>query len=163
MPPAPAGVRVEALARCPTAFYRFLYGEVGRAWQWWERLQWDDARLDAHLARPEVGIFVLYRDGVPAGYLELARHDDGATEIAYFGLMPHAIGGGLGRWFLEWGLAEAWRWHGRPTRVWLHTCSLDHPAALPNYLRRGFSVTRTERVAPPEAVGRPGGRAATEE
>ena len=65
-------------------------------------------------------------------------------EIAYFGLMPWAIGRGLGRWLLGAALSVAWR--GAPERVWLHTCTMDHPAALPNYLGRGFVATRVERV-----------------
>jgi GNAT superfamily N-acetyltransferase len=71
------------------------------------------------------------------------------VEIGYFGLMPHAIGRGLGRWLLGEAIRDAWC--GDPTRLWLHTCTLDHPAALPNYLKAGFVVTGTEQVGAPEA------------
>ena len=80
--------------------------------------------------------------GRPGGYFELKRHEDGSVEIAYFGLMPHAIGRGLGTLLLTKAVEEAWNLS--PTRVWLHTCTLDHPAALPNYVKRGFSPFRTE-------------------
>ena len=146
-PAAPEGAHVERLEHCPPEFYRQLYAEVGRQWSWFDRLWWSDAELAAHLDRPEVLIRVLHLNGAPAGYYELVAHGDRSVEIGYFGLMPHAIGRGLGRWLLGEAIAEAWS--TRPDRVWLHTCTLDHPAALPNYLKAGFTVTKTEQVGPP--------------
>jgi hypothetical protein len=67
------------------------------------------------------------------------------VEIAYFGLMPSGIGQGLGRALLTRAVDAAWSLKPQPSRVWLHTCTLDHPAALANYLARGFKVSRTER------------------
>ena len=64
--------------------------------------------------------------------------DDGGIEIAIFGLAPQFIGRGLGGALLTHALEEAWG--SRPQRVWLHTCTLDHPAALPNYLARGLTI-----------------------
>ena len=144
---APEGAHVERLERCPPELYRQLYAEVGRQWSWFDRLWWSDAELAAHLGRPEVLIRVLHLNGAPAGYYELVGHGDRSVEIGYFGLMPHAIGKGLGRWLLGEAIAEAWS--TQPDRVWLHTCTLDHPAALPNYLKAGFTVTKTEQVGPP--------------
>lgn len=141
---APRGVRMERALPCPGAFYRFLYGEVGRAFKWVDRLRWPDDRLAAHLADPTVAIWVALEGPVPAGYFELVRHPDGSVEIAYFGLMPWALGRGLGRWLLEVAIAEAWA--DGPSRVWLHTCTLDHPAALPNYLARGFVISHREHI-----------------
>lgn len=133
--PTPPGVTLTHDA-CTPAAYRALYAAVGRAWHWHERDAWSDERLTAHLANPDVGVWVLRVDGVAAGYFELRRHGDGAVELAYFGLMGAYLGRGLGRWLLEQAVATAWTWTS--TRVWLHTCTLDHPAALPNYLARGF-------------------------
>ena len=147
--PAPDGAYVERLERCPPELYRQLYAEVGRAWSWFDRLWWTDDELAAHLGRPEVSVRVLHLNGTPAGYYELVRHPDRSVEIGYFGLMPHAIGRGLGRWLLGQAVRDAWS--GSPERVWLHTCTLDHPAALPNYLRAGFVVTGTEQVGAPRA------------
>jgi len=141
---APHGAYVERLEHCPPEFYRLLYAEVGRQWSWFDRLAWSDAELAAHLDRPEVKVRVLQLNGAPAGYYELVTHADHSVEIGYFGLMPHAIGRGLGRWLLGEAISEAWG--TRPERVWLHTCTLDHPAALPNYLKAGFAVTKTERA-----------------
>ena len=151
VPEIPEGAHLERLVRCPPELYRQLYAEVGRAWSWFDRLWWSDAELAAHLEQPGVSIRVLHMEGAPAGYYELARHADRSVEISYFGLMPHAIGRGLGRWLLAEAIAEAWS--SGPERVWLHTCTLDHPAALPNYLKHGFVATHTEQVGKPAAPG----------
>jgi GNAT superfamily N-acetyltransferase len=79
---------------------------------------------------------------VPGRYFEFKPHGDGSVEIACFGLLPEYIGRGWGKYLLSEAVREAWR--ERPTRVWLHTCTLDHPAALPNYLERGFRAVREE-------------------
>jgi GNAT superfamily N-acetyltransferase len=141
---APPGARIARAAPCPPGFYRFLYRQVGRAFKWVDRLRWSDDRLAAHLADPAVAVWVALEGPVPVGYFELVRHPDASIEIAYFGLMPWAIGRGLGRWLLEAAVEAAWE--ERPSRIWLHTCTLDHPAALPNYLRRGFRITHREGI-----------------
>ncbi len=125
----------------PVSLYRYLYREVGRPWHWLERRDWSDARIRDHLATAGVEIWLLSLDGVPAGFFELRRTSQ-ETEIAYFGLLPEFTGRGLGKALLTRAVDEAWR--SAPQRVWLHTCSLDHPAALHNYRARGFVVYREE-------------------
>jgi GNAT superfamily N-acetyltransferase len=127
---------------CPTPLYRALYDLVGREYKWLERTTWSDESLRAFLARPESSVWVLRQDDRLAGYFELVRHDDGSVEIAYFGLAPMMIGRGAGKWLLTRAVEEAWRLN--PTRVWLHTCTLDHPSALANYLARGFTPFKSE-------------------
>jgi len=83
-----------------------------------------------------------YYDGSPAGYHELRQDDGDGVEIAYFGLLPAFIGRGFGGALLTHALDEAWRME--PTRVWVHTCTLDHPAALANYQARGMKIYRVE-------------------
>jgi GNAT superfamily N-acetyltransferase len=141
------GVRVERALRCPPSFFRYLYAEVGRNYRWTDRLPWTDEQARARLADPRVSVYVLYVEGSPAGYFELERHDDGSCEIAYFGLLPEFVGRGLGKHLLT--VATETAWSEKPTRVWLHTCTLDDPAALPNYVRGGFRPFKTEvyRVA----------------
>lgn len=129
------------------SFSRYLYHEVGRGLRWTDRDLWPDAELRAYLDRPGVGVWLLSMGGAPAGYFELKRDPDGSVEIAYFGLLPDFHGRGLGRWLLEQAIHTAWTAEPglpAPTRVWLHTCTFDHPAALPNYRARGFDVFRTE-------------------
>jgi len=127
------------------AFYRFLYDAVGRDYAWFDRLDWSDERLLAHLARPSVTLLVLYANGTPAGYIELdAAPDDpeeGGAEIVYFGLIPHFHGRGLGKHLLSSGVAHAF--DAGAERVWLHTCTLDGPHALANYQGRGFIPYKT--------------------
>jgi GNAT superfamily N-acetyltransferase len=129
--------RVERVVSCPASFYRYLYSEVGRFYHWVDRLGWSDQEIGAHLARPELSLWVMYEGGAPAGYFELERHEDGSTEIAYFGLIQEFIGRGLGKHLLSEAVGRAF--DEGANRVWLHTCTLDDPAALPNYLKRGFT------------------------
>ncbi len=134
--------RVERAHACPPSFFRYLYAEVGRNYHWTDRLSWTDEQVAARLADPHVSVHVLYVQGSPAGYFELERHDDGASEIAYFGLLPEFLGRGLGKYLLSVAVETAWS--AGASRVWLHTCTLDDPAALPNYVRRGFVPFREE-------------------
>ena len=130
--PAPDGAYVERLERCPPELYRQLYAEVGRAWSWFDRLWWTDDELAAHLGRPEVSIRVLHLNGAPAGYYELVRHPDRSVEIGYFGLMPHAIGRGLGRWLLGEAIAgRLERGPGAGLVAHLHPGSSRGTAQLP--------------------------------
>lgn len=146
--PAPAGldVRLERMKAPTPSQYLALYRDVGEAYRWRDRLLWDDDRLAEYLARPDVSVWVLRVGGEVAGYFELldATAHDGSVEIVYFGLVARFHGQGLGKYMLSRAVEEGWR-PARATRVWLHTCTLDDRAALPNYLARGFRVVRTER------------------
>ncbi|MFP4324270.1 MAG: GNAT family N-acetyltransferase [Anaerolineales bacterium] len=128
------------------SFYRYLYREVGGRWAWRDRDHWHDARLKDWLAQATVDVYVLYVQGVPAGYIELDRQP-GATEIAYFGLLPEFFGQGYGSHLLSFGVARAWE-HGAP-RVWVHTCNLDSPHAMRTYQRIGFAVYDEHREPMP--------------
>ena len=139
----PGGITLEREANCSVALSRALYAAVGRAYHWYDRDAWSDERLAATLASPSVEIWVLRDGNRPVGYFELDRDDNGSVEIAYFGLVASAHGKGLGKRLLEAAVRTAF--DSRSTRVWLHTCTLDHPAALPNYQARGFVPFRTER------------------
>ena len=135
--------RVEQVHGCPVSFHRYLYREVGRNYHWRDRLIWTDEQVRNYLADPSVTLHVLYVQGSPAGYFELRMEPDGSVEIAYFGLLPEFIGRGLGKGLLSEAVRAAWARGAR--RVWLHTCTLDDPAALPNYLKRGFRPFKDER------------------
>lgn len=150
--PARDVVVVRAEIPCPE-FGRFLYTAVGGDWYWTERLSWTRADWQAWMARPGSETWAGWRSGTPIGYFELDAQAAGAVEIAYFGLLGQFIGAGLGGHLLGEAVARAWdlpdRWPGRePTRrVWVHTCTLDGPHALRNYLARGFRPYReTEHV-----------------
>jgi ribosomal protein S18 acetylase RimI-like enzyme len=140
--PVPAP-EIHRVRECPPSFYRYLYAEVGRAFHWTDRLGWTDDTIRRHLSAGPISLWLLSWQGGPAGYFELRRDEDGSAEIAYFGLLPEYFGRGWGKFLLTEAVHEAWRLG--PTRVWLHTCTLDHPAALPNYLQRGFRAVREEQ------------------
>lgn len=130
-----------SLVPCPE-LNRFLYSAVGGDWYWVDRLGWTYAQWLAYLDRPELETWVGYSAGTPAGYFELEEQEGGNIELAYFGLLPQFVGKGLGGRLLTAAIQRAWE--KQPRRVWVHTCSLDHPSALANYLARGFQVYREE-------------------
>ena len=139
---ADADARFVKRAPCSVERYRALYGDVGGPWHWRDRLAWSDGELSAYLSQPEIVVWELEVAGESAGYFELRRQDDGAVEIVYFGLVPKFIGRGLGGAMLTRAVTEAWELGA--SRVWLHTCTLDSPRALPNYRARGFREYRSE-------------------
>lgn len=151
----PSGHKV-ALVRAerPTvSFYRYLYNTIGEDWLWWERRALSDTELAAVIHHADVEIFVLYIDGVPAGYTELDLRIEAEVELAYFGLIPEFIGRGLGRYLLGWAIDEAW--HRTPGRIWLHTCNFDHPKAIATYQKAGFAPYKQEitMIEDPRASG----------
>lgn len=131
-----AGVQlIEAVEPLPE-FNRFLYTAVGGDWYWVDRLPWTYAQWKTAVAHPRHRTFVAYSNGTPAGYFELQLDAEGGVELQYFGLLPAYYGRGLGGWLLSAAIDAAWQWNAK--RVWVHTCTLDHPSALQNYKARGF-------------------------
>ena len=125
-------------------FGRFLYSAVGGDWYWRERLEWSWQRWMDWLSRPEVETWVAYERGTPAGYFELVAHPDQSVQLTYFGLLPSFAGRGIGGYLLTQAVDRAWQLRTGVRRVWVHTCTLDHRAALPNYLARGFTIFKEE-------------------
>jgi GNAT superfamily N-acetyltransferase len=144
------------------ALFRDVQARVGEAYHWptthWTPAQWDD-----WFAVPCLYNW-LFRTGAgePAGIVTARAHADGEVEIDAFGLLPECVGKGLGGHALTLAVRAAWsvppRGADRVTRVWLHTSTLDSPAALANYQHRGFRIFRTQTgermvpdpVSPPE-------------
>jgi len=122
--------------------FRQLYREVGQNYFWTDRLPWSDEEIKTYLQQPQVSLWLMTYNDEISGYFELKQQADGSTEIAYFGLMPQFIGRGLGKHLLTRAVEQAWADGAK--RVWLHTCTDDDPAALPNYLKRGFKPFKTE-------------------
>ena len=121
----------------PTAFYRYLYEQVGRDYHWYLRRIMPDAELDAIINAQTTQIDVLYANGCPAGFFELDLSAlPNSLELAYFGLCQDFVGLGIGKWFL-WTAIDA-AWDHNPDSVKVHTNTLDHPKALPLYQKLGF-------------------------
>ena len=138
-PPLPHNRQIALLRarNVPVHFYRYLADRVGRKWHWVNILRTDEETLQAELWKPERDIRVLYLDGAPAGFFDIKPHLPQTAEVAYFGMMEHATGQGIGRWFLGAAIEAAWA--QRPRAVTVQTCTMDHPAALPLYQKLGFS------------------------
>lgn len=116
--------------------YRALYRRVGEDWLWVSRAVMEDDKLEAIIKDPAVEIFAMMRDGERLGLLELDFRETGQCEIAFFGLDQSLIGSGAGRILMNVAIDTAWE---KPiSRFWVHTCHLDHPAALAFYQRSGF-------------------------
>ncbi|MGY2047916.1 GNAT family N-acetyltransferase [Methylobacterium sp. JK268] len=147
-PPPPLAPIGADLAR-----YRALYARIGTPWLWFSRRLLADAALLAILADPAVEALALVREERDIGLLELDARVPGEVEIAFFGLVPEAVGAGIGRMLMGEALRRAW---ARPVeRVWLHTCTLDHPAALRFYVSCGFApfARHVEVVPDPRLSG----------
>lgn len=135
----PAGLNVRECKVRQFELNRFLYQLVGGPWHWTDKLAWTDEQWKSYVEDENLRTWVAYDGGTPAGYYELQRQRDGDVEIAYFGLAPGFIGKGYGAYLLYHAIRSAWDWHGTK-RVWVHTCTLDHPGALSNYEARGLKV-----------------------
>jgi GNAT superfamily N-acetyltransferase len=125
-------------------FNRDLYLAVGEMWSWDDKRIWTDEQWKDYGLAPELRTFAAYYNDSLAGYYELRRDEAGGLEIAYFGLLREFIGRGLGGALLTSAIEEAWRMSPPVSRVWVHTCTLDHPAALANYQARGMTIYKQE-------------------
>jgi GNAT superfamily N-acetyltransferase len=141
------------------ARYRALFRAIGQNWLWRGRLVLDDETLAATLGSDFLEVHVATRrDGTPQGLLELDFATPGECELAYVGLVPELTGRGHGAWLMAHALKRAWAGRaGQPaiTRVWVHTCDLDHPGAPAFYQRHGFRPYQrlVEIYDDPRAIG----------
>jgi len=129
-----------------------LYRRVGADYAWFDRLRWSDAEWRRWADR--VHTFVIELAGETAGYWELERESDTSAKIPIFGLLAEFHGRGLGGHALTAALRLGRQF---APRVWLTTCTLDGPYALPNYLARGMRPFREETAAMPASWARAAG------
>ena len=135
--------RVEIV--CPE-FNWFLHQAVGAEFRWGGREEWGRQEWTEYVDRLQLETWVAYVAGTPAGYYELEKQDDGSVRIECFGLRRPFFGQGLGGALLTRAIERCWEMGAN--RVWLTTCSHDHPHALQNYLARGFKLVH-ETAGPP--------------
>ena len=134
--------------------YRELFRLIGARWLWFSRLLMEDSELESIIRDPNVEVFeAVNSDGGTVGMLELDFREAGSCELAFVGLIPELSGQGHGRWLLAEAVSRAWR--AAIERVHVHTCSLDHPAALAAYRRAGFTPYKraVERFRDPRMLG----------
>jgi GNAT superfamily N-acetyltransferase len=143
LPRDPPGAWTLRRAEAPDLdWFRDLYRRVGEEWLWLSRLQIPDAELSAIIRSPLVEVYALVHNGHAEGMLELDFGIPGQCELVFFGVTANLIGSGASRWLMNRALELAW---SRPVaRVWLHTCTFDHPAALSFYQRSGFRPFRRQ-------------------
>ena len=140
--PFPRPTEIVLEERMDAEHYRELYDDVGAPWLWYERNQLPTSELQALIDDPSVLIYTLRVDGACAGYVEYKKVSATETQILYFGLRPDFIGRGLGAAFLDWSVRRSF--DDGIDRLWLHTCTLDHPRALETYLAAGFREYKRE-------------------
>lgn len=131
-------------AEAPPAWYFLsLYDAVGRDYAWEDMFAEDEASLTRWLTDDDVTLFTLMRHGWPHGFFLLDWRKSGICDLAYFGLVPQAVGRGFGSYLLRTAILTGW---DRPgvTKMTVNTCSLDHPRALANYQKHGFEVVSQE-------------------
>jgi GNAT superfamily N-acetyltransferase len=134
-------------------WYRDLYARVGQEWLWFSRLRMPKSELAAILCDPGVAVYALSVEGRDEGLLELDFREPGQCELAFYGVTRSIIGQGAGRALMNFAIEQAW---ARPiSRLWVHTCTLDHPDALAFYLRSGFQpyARRIEVADDPRLTG----------
>lgn len=147
LPPAP--VEMKPGNQASAALLRSIYDRIAAPHHWTSRSGWSVGQWEELLARPDVHAWLAWVDEECAGMVEAEVQSGGNVEIGVFGLVPEFVGKGYGGHVLTLGTQLAWGAKAKggeaTTRVWLHTSSLDHPHALPNYERRGFRPFRTEQ------------------
>ena len=119
-----------------------FYRNVGASWQWVDRLNWTQSQWEKWVNREKLKTWVAQFEGKEVGYVEMEIQEGGSIEIVYFGLLPLMIGRGMGGGMLSLAVQNAWEIEGAQ-KVWVHTCSRDHPHALGNYEKRGFRLFQT--------------------
>ena len=124
---------------------KFFYKQIGKNYQWVDRLIWTDKNWIEYVSSPNVFTFILKNNDDIAGFFELMYHKNRSEiEIAYFGLLKEYFGKKLGGYMLSEAIKKSFSYNVK--RVWAHTCSLDHKNALKNYLSRGMKIYNTETV-----------------
>ena len=143
--PDPRGAwTLRKVAHPGTDWFRELYLRIGAEWMWYARMKMSDADLAAKIQSPHVDVCALVHEGRDEGLLELDFREAGACEIGMFGVTANLFGTGAGRWLMDRTLELAWS--RDVSRVWLHTCTFDHPTALALYQRSGFRPFRRQIV-----------------
>ena len=124
---------------------KFFYKNIGKKHQWKDRLAWTETQWIDYVSSKKVKTFILkYKDDL-AGFFELIFHTEKKeVEIAYFGLLEEFHDKKLGSYLLTEAIKNSFK--ENISRVWVHTCSLDHKNALNNYIARGMKIFKTEII-----------------
>ncbi|MCG2627499.1 GNAT family N-acetyltransferase [Bradyrhizobium sp. WYCCWR 13023] len=138
----PGGWSLRKVDAPALAWYRDLYRRVGEDWLWSSRAQMNDAELAAIIHAAGIEVYALVVDGRDEGMLELDFRQPGQCELVYFGVTSSLVGTGAARFLMNRAMERAWS--GDVQRVWVHTCTFDHPSAVAFYQRSGFIPFRRQ-------------------
>ncbi|QQO35211.1 GNAT family N-acetyltransferase [Bradyrhizobium diazoefficiens] len=127
----------------PLDWYRDLFRRVGEDWLWFSRARMSDTELAAIIRAAGIEVYALVVDGRDEGLLELDFREPGQCELVYFGVTASLIGTGAARFLMNRALERAWS-RDDVHRVWVHTCTFDHPSAVAFYQRSGFRPFRRQ-------------------
>jgi ribosomal protein S18 acetylase RimI-like enzyme len=139
--PIPDGYSLQLWKHPEPEGYLELYDRVGSDLNWVDRKLLPEAELIKRISPDYIEIYILYQDAEIVGYAEINKQDPKNIELCYFGIVPAFRGKGLGKALLS-SITAIVR-SCNPDRFWLHTCELDHPAAIPNYEHMGFRIYET--------------------
>jgi GNAT superfamily N-acetyltransferase len=141
-PDPPRGWTLRRVETPPLDWFRDLYRRIGEEWLWVSRIRMSDAALAAHLHAPQLEVYALVDAGSDEGLLEMDFREPGQCELVYFGVTAPLIGTGAARFLMNRALEIAWS--RELHRVWVHTCTFDHPSAVAFYQRSGFRPFRRQ-------------------
>ena len=138
-------LKIKLLLQPDFQLNKFFYKQIGKNYYWTDRLIWTDQDWIKYISKKNVFTYVLYENNNIAGFFELIHHEKKKeAELAYLGLLHEFIGKKLGAHLLSQAIEISWNF--KINRVWVHTCSLDHPNALKNYLGRGMKIFHHETI-----------------
>ena len=124
---------------------KFFYKQVGKKHRWIDRLSWSDEKWINYISNKNLETYIICEFEELVGFFELLNNPElQETEISYFGLLEEYIGKGIGGYALSVAIRKSFEKNIR--RVWLHTCTLDHPNALKNYIARGMTIFKKENI-----------------
>ena len=124
---------------------KFFYRQIGKKHRWIDRLVWEDKKWIEYVENPKVKTYVLKDNSNLVGYYEtITDKDNDHSEIAYFGILEEYFGRKCGGYLLSEAINKLFE--DGISRVWLHTCSLDHKNAIKNYLARGMKIFKSEKI-----------------
>ena len=124
---------------------KFFYKQIGKKYRWIDRLIWSDLQWSNYVSNKNLETYVIKNSDDLVGYFELIHHPKkNETELAYLGLFEDYFGKGVGGYALTTAIVKSFE--KKIKRMWVHTCTLDHPNAIKNYLARGMKIFKEENL-----------------
>ena len=124
---------------------KFFYKQIGKKYRWTDRLIWTDIQWSRYVSNSNLETYVIKNNNDLVGFFELIHHPkQNETELAYLGLFEEYFGKGVGGYALTTAIKKSFK--KKIKRIWVHTCTLDHPHAIKNYLARGMKIFKEENL-----------------